>query len=452
MPTQPLTRAITHSLTRKPTDPGVGGWTPATWFLASEQGIWLDPSDMATMFQDSAGTTPVTAVEQPVGLILDKSGRGNHATQATTAQKPVLSARKNLVTQTAGLNAAPWAGSSATVIANDTTPPTGLTGGSRLTRTTTGTSENVVPADLGARPAGQSMVFSVYAKAGSAGAMLYLRNLYVEGTLPSGVVRFNLATGALDLVGTAYTGNCGMESVGGGWYRCWIRGASITTPAANRIDIGITSSGTVGGTAGDFIYATGAQLEIAPALTRYQRVNTATDYDAEGFLHYFALDRVDDHVTAAAGGGGTTGICVCAAIRAGGAGNARTIWSDRGTNTGYRLSLNASNQLVLSAGNGTAHTEVVGPTITAGTDYVVTGWHDGTNLRVQVNAGAPTAAAFGTATAGTAGFTVGKDNGAATDYYGERIYEIVYRKDDASSADERSDLISYMAEQAGITL
>ena len=33
----------------------------------------LTALDTATMFQDSAGTTPVTAVEQPVGLLLDKS-------------------------------------------------------------------------------------------------------------------------------------------------------------------------------------------------------------------------------------------------------------------------------------------------------------------------------------------------------------------------------------------
>ena len=51
----------------------MGGWTPAQLFLASEQGAWYDPSDFSTMFQDSYGTTPVTAVEQPVGLILDKS-------------------------------------------------------------------------------------------------------------------------------------------------------------------------------------------------------------------------------------------------------------------------------------------------------------------------------------------------------------------------------------------
>lgn len=42
-------------------------------FKNNEPGVWYDPSDMSTMFQDAAGTTPVTAVEQPVGLILDKS-------------------------------------------------------------------------------------------------------------------------------------------------------------------------------------------------------------------------------------------------------------------------------------------------------------------------------------------------------------------------------------------
>ena len=42
-------------------------------FASGEPGFWLDPSDLSTMYQDVAGTTAVTAVEQPVGLILDKS-------------------------------------------------------------------------------------------------------------------------------------------------------------------------------------------------------------------------------------------------------------------------------------------------------------------------------------------------------------------------------------------
>jgi len=48
-------------------------WNPRRLFANNEVGVWYDISDMSTLFQDSAGTTPVTAVEQPVGLILDKS-------------------------------------------------------------------------------------------------------------------------------------------------------------------------------------------------------------------------------------------------------------------------------------------------------------------------------------------------------------------------------------------
>lgn len=45
----------------------------AALFTTGVNGAWYDPSDFSTMFQDAAGTTPVTAVGQPVGLMLDKS-------------------------------------------------------------------------------------------------------------------------------------------------------------------------------------------------------------------------------------------------------------------------------------------------------------------------------------------------------------------------------------------
>ena len=87
-----IARPITHTVVRPLTDPLVGSasFTPAQLFKSGEQGAWYDPSDLSTLFQDAAGTTPVTAVEQPVGRILDKSGRGNHATQATAANRPLL--------------------------------------------------------------------------------------------------------------------------------------------------------------------------------------------------------------------------------------------------------------------------------------------------------------------------------------------------------------------------
>lgn len=53
--------------------PKANAFSPATLFAASEQGVWYDPSDFSTMYQDSAGTIPVTAVGQPVGFLGDKS-------------------------------------------------------------------------------------------------------------------------------------------------------------------------------------------------------------------------------------------------------------------------------------------------------------------------------------------------------------------------------------------
>jgi len=47
--------------------------SPASLFAASEPGVWYDPSDLTTLFQDNTGTTPVTAAGQTVGLMLDKS-------------------------------------------------------------------------------------------------------------------------------------------------------------------------------------------------------------------------------------------------------------------------------------------------------------------------------------------------------------------------------------------
>lgn len=42
-------------------------------FANNEQGFFYDPNDLTTMYQDAAGTIPVTAAGQPVGLMLDKS-------------------------------------------------------------------------------------------------------------------------------------------------------------------------------------------------------------------------------------------------------------------------------------------------------------------------------------------------------------------------------------------
>ena len=56
--------------------------------VAANDGV-LFINDISTMYQDAAGTTPVTAVDDPVGRWEDQSGNGNHATQSTAAARPL---------------------------------------------------------------------------------------------------------------------------------------------------------------------------------------------------------------------------------------------------------------------------------------------------------------------------------------------------------------------------
>lgn len=90
-----------------------------------EQGFLIDPSAAASLFQDDAGTAPVTAAGQSVGLIRDGSGRGNHAKQATASKRPTFSfdeaGRPHIFSdgiddalQTAAF---PWASGEVTVVA-----------------------------------------------------------------------------------------------------------------------------------------------------------------------------------------------------------------------------------------------------------------------------------------------------------------------------------------------
>jgi hypothetical protein len=64
--------------------------TPAYLFTkyAPTHGGWYDPTDITTLFQDTAGTNPVTTTGQSIKLMKDKSGLGNDLSQATTANAP----------------------------------------------------------------------------------------------------------------------------------------------------------------------------------------------------------------------------------------------------------------------------------------------------------------------------------------------------------------------------
>ena len=264
-------------------------WTPADNFpLGAEPGFWLDPTSFANIYQDSAGTSPATAVEQPAGRVLDKSGRGNHFSQATSTSRPKISARVNLLTKTEQFNDAAWVNAAGTVnvIPNAVTAPDG-----------TLTADKLVPAAAASWMVKRqdsaitsgTAVQAVYAREGDAGVHL---ELFVSASI--GAI-FNLSTGAT-IASSGCTVAVGLLDAYN-FRRYEIR---YTAAVSQLVDVRLTTTSTRDtqmagdGSKGAFVW--GAQLQTGPVATRYQRVNTATDYDAAGFVQALGIDGLDDTI------------------------------------------------------------------------------------------------------------------------------------------------------------
>ncbi len=285
-------------------------FTPKKLFAAGEQGVWYDPSDFSTLFQDSAGTTPVTAIEQPVGLILDKSGRGNHAFQPTTTSRPILRNLYNLLTYTEQFNDALWAidglrafGSGSTVDA--TTAPDGTVTADLITENSDSGNHRIY--------GGSTPIIS---------GATYTTSIYVKNAVGSRyfALRANVATGVnghaiFDLQGQTYNVSSSVlnpfiDSVGNGWFRVgysFVAGTGALAaavyylsntniaPAQNSTGVIYTGDNTSG------VYIWGAQLVPAnEASIPYQRVVTNTpgsgvyDTDLTKFKPYLFFDGSDD--------------------------------------------------------------------------------------------------------------------------------------------------------------
>lgn len=64
--------------------------SPVNAFVPGETNLWIDPSDINTLFQDILGTVPVTATGQRVLRINDKNGSGIFFMQAVMLAAPTL--------------------------------------------------------------------------------------------------------------------------------------------------------------------------------------------------------------------------------------------------------------------------------------------------------------------------------------------------------------------------
>lgn len=427
-----------------------GTLTPigALLFSASEPGAWYDPSYMSTLFQDEAGSTPVTAVEQPVGRMLDLSGRGNHATQATTTKRPVYSRLVNLLTKTEQFDDAAWFKDAVSVVGNSGVAPDGSITADKIIPTAASVSSHRVRFSI---PSGID--------AGSAICGFFVKhNGYTWAKFRVGFAfcNINLVSGSVGATQNLLEPAV-VQILPDGWLHVSMRPATAlsgfyyiypTISNGNELDSEVFAGD---GASGILIW--GAYFTLATdAHLPYQRVNTSTDYDADPakFPAYRRLDGVDDSHASATGGGGNAGFFFSAAVTPqGGAGTARTLFSDAGTNTGYIVRLNTSNQLELAAGNGTAYTTIsTAGTLAVGSTNVVQAWDDGTNLNVKIGNGATASIARPAVAAGTAGYTMGQDNGASTGYFNGRIYSTIYRKDSGLTQVQRESVALYQRQKA----
>ena len=387
-----------------------------------DNGAWFDPSDLSTLYQDAAGTIPVTAVEQPVGLMLDKSrgvmlgpelimngtfnsdisgwsgtsgiswssgkllsqkrggttknitqaftfeaGKtykisfeitrvvgagyslwingsnlasfnidgvvtyfyrasvnvttgivlgsmnistdadtlfdnisvrelyGYHATQSITASRPTLSARYNLLTKTEDFSDAVWLKTAGTIVNSAVSNPINAAQVSKFIPDTTTGIHRVSQAwnpILGVKYTQQVLLKS-------AG----VRYVYINVDSNLGAkLCVDLQTGQFTIGGLSPE-LASVVSVGDGWYLCTITGTGTSQTGnstwfqANESLSSFDDFSYVGSGSNGF-YLIAADLRVGTVVNKYQRVNTATDYDTDEryFKKYLRFDGVDDYL------------------------------------------------------------------------------------------------------------------------------------------------------------
>jgi hypothetical protein len=446
---------------------------------------------------------------------------GNHATQATAANRMVLSARVNLIQlDTRLLTSASWTKTTCTVVAGISDP----FGGTKAFNVSALSAGDQIYQSLsvGTHP---SMVTSVW----------------LRRTAGSGSVRVKNPNGLSDTT----------AALDGTWQRFT---SSATSDNAGLIYPGVTF--TNAGDAAD-IYVPQINNGIVAAPTQWS--DTAASYDTAGFPLYASANGTNQNMTTTTGGGGATGFFFCQATNPAGRGVAlatpvnaafataltggtlaagtyyycvsainaygetlasaetsqvttgttstvtvnwgavsgatgykvygRTtagelliatvgavttyidtgaitpsgalpaanttaytvLWSDAGTNSGYKVVTNYAGNLLLQAGNGTAYTAATSTDVLAlSTGAVVMVWDDGTNLNAQIGSGTVFTAARPVVTAGTAATTIASDNGVATGFFNGNLYPEVYGKNTAFTAAQRAQVQLYCKGKAGL--
>jgi hypothetical protein len=225
----------------------------------------------------AAGTTTVTALSV-------RELPGNHATQATTASKPVLTARYNVFTASefpAGVTDAP------------------VRGGAVSATTLTGYAGALAIGFDGATPAYAYKNFTGAASTPYRISAVVKMDDGLAPTFGSATATDSSNSFAFVVSGQSSAPNAHtVTDLGGGLYRVASTVVSLSVPTVNTgiVKYATNNNRTFKITAYDCRTSADAALSI-PA---YQRVTDASNYDTAGFPWYLKADGVDDGLATAA--------------------------------------------------------------------------------------------------------------------------------------------------------
>lgn len=408
--------------------PADSGFSPKHLFAGGRVGWWLDPLDFGYARQDSAGATAYTAVEQGVGMAVDKSANGLTFVQASGPAKPVVSARVNYISSSEFINGL-----------SDAVTRSGLLSLSSIT----GYVASVTVANT--PPPTDSYAYTAFNSPALNAAHTISAVVSISGGPPVSTSVIGINTNDFTFVFKGATYNATPVQIGTDLYRVTASAQNVNSGQFfGVVKYSSNTTRTFKFTALDVRLSTRANIQ-------YQRVNTATDYDTAGFPHYLKFDGAATHLVGASGGGATAGFYFGAAVQFGKVGAVQTIVSDAGTNTGFKIRTTAANQIEISAGNGAAFTAVnTTEAFAAGDVAFIELFDNGTNLSACLGNGAPVTVARPAVSAGTAQMTLAKDNNAASNYAGISIFSAVYLKDYCPSAAQRADYKRWALLRAGV--
>jgi hypothetical protein len=249
-------------------------------FTTGTEGAWYEPARLTTVTRDTAGATPITGYGQTIGRIVDASGRGNHAVQATSGSRPLIARApkggvRNLLQRTQELDNAFWTKTRSSVTANALQAPDGSTTAEKLVEDGTATQTHYL--NSGYVASAVLPTASVYLKAGErTTAQLQVIRDAGAGSA-SGILRVNLTTGAI------ISGTGTVVAAAGGWWRCSVTANVVaTTDYGFRVSLDNGTTGTYSGDGASGFYVWGQQLEAGANATAYQRVDESMNVSELG--------------------------------------------------------------------------------------------------------------------------------------------------------------------------